>query len=304
MTLGTAQFGLVQYGIANKVGQPSYESVRDMIALAFEGGVNCFDTAPLYGTSEELLGKALRELKIAHQVTVATKVTHMAEDYSSVRVVNELVEESVVNSLKTLHLEQLPICIFHREDNFRFIDALLKMKEKGLVRYVGSSVMTPETTRQIVTSGLADAVQIPTNLLDHRFTQPGILAEAKKRNMAVFVRSVYLQGLIFLPDEEILPEHEVVKPVLRRIKGLAAEAGMSVGELAVRYVLGLDGLTSVVVGVEKPDQLEENMALIAKGPLEPDLHRALEEAVPDLPDVVLMPNKWSKRMPDAKPQRR
>jgi aryl-alcohol dehydrogenase-like predicted oxidoreductase len=303
LMLGTVQFGL-SYGIANKVGQPSYETVRNIITCAFEGGVNCFDTAPLYGTSEEILGKVLRELQIVNKVTVVTKVAHMADDYSSLRVVDQVVEESVVTSLKRLHLEILPICIFHKESDFRYVDSLLKLKDKGLVRHIGSSVMTPKATGEIISSGLAQALQIPTNILDHRFSHSGITAEAKKRGVALFVRSIYLQGLILLPEEEILPELEEVKPVLRKIRGLAAEAGMSASELAARYVLGLEGLTCAVVGLETVEQMQQNIELFSKGPLDPDLMQAAVKAVPDLSDIILMPNKWSKRMPDAKPQSR
>ena len=73
MMLGTVQFGL-PYGVANHTGQPSYDEVVRIVAAAVEGGVNCFDTAAAYGTSEEVLGNALHELGLADQVTVVTKV--------------------------------------------------------------------------------------------------------------------------------------------------------------------------------------------------------------------------------------
>lgn len=303
LMLGTVQFGL-PYGIANKTGQPPYETVRDILARVIEGGVNCLDTAAAYYDSEEILGRALRDLKAGDRMTIVTKVVHMAEDYSSIRAVNDTVEESVVRSLKRLNLEILPICLFHSEQNFKYVDALLRLKDRGLVRHVGSSVVTPEGTRQIIATGLAEALQIPTNILDHRFTRGGIVAEAKKRGIALFVRSIYLQGLIFLPEDEILPELDEVKPVLRSLKSLAAEAGLSVKEMAARYVLGCDGLTACVVGMETVAQTEENLELFSKPPLEPDLMKEIERTVPDLPDQILMPNKWSKRMPDSKPQRR
>ncbi len=300
LMLGTVQFGL-NYGIANKAGQPSYQTARDILAHAYEGGVNCLDTAAAYYTSEEVIGQALRDLQIAHKMTIATKVIHMAEDYSSIREVNQIVEDSIVRSLKRLRLEILPIVLFHSENNFRYVDALLKLKDRGLVKHVGSSITTPEGAKKIIETGLAEALQIPTSILDHRYTRSGILAECKKRGMAVFIRSLYLQGLVLLPDEEILPELDEVKPVLHKLRSLAAEAGISIKELAARYALNLDGMTAAVVGMETVPQLEENLELFSKPPLEPDLMKAINEAVPDLSDIILMPNKWSKRMPDAKP---
>jgi len=300
LMLGTVQFGL-NYGIANKAGQPSYETARDIIASAYQGGMNCLDTAAAYYTSEEVIGKALRDLQLTHKMTVVTKVIHMAEDYSSVREVERIIEESLVRSLKRLNLEILPIVLFHAENNYRYIDSLLKYKDKGLVRHVGSSINTPEMAKKIVSSGLVEAVQIPTSILDHRYMRAGVFDEAKKRGIAVFVRSIYLQGLVLLPENEILPELEDVKPVLRKLHSLAADTGISLKELAARYVLNLDGMTAAVVGMETVGQLEENLELFSKPPLEKDLMDAITRTVPDLADVILMPNKWSKRMPDAKP---
>jgi aryl-alcohol dehydrogenase-like predicted oxidoreductase len=301
--LGTVQFGL-NYGIANKAGQPSLANVRDILACAYEGGVNALDTAAAYGESEEVLGKALSELKIADKMIIETKVAHLAPEYSSAKAVDEVVEESVVRSLKRLRLERLPICLFHAEENYQYIESLLKLKDKGLVEHVGSSVMTPAATRKILESGYAQAIQVPTNILDHRFIDEGIFSLAKKLKAAVFVRSIYLQGLILMPENEILPELKDVIPVRRKLESLAAEAGMSLAELAVRYVLAIDGAGCVLVGVDTVDQMRENITMFSKGPLDQELMNAVTQAVPTLSDVILMPNKWSKRMAAPKIERR
>lgn len=54
-TLGTVQFGL-PYGVANRAGQPPYETARDILACTIEGGGTCLDTAAGYGESESALG--------------------------------------------------------------------------------------------------------------------------------------------------------------------------------------------------------------------------------------------------------
>jgi aryl-alcohol dehydrogenase-like predicted oxidoreductase len=304
LMLGTVQLGL-PYGIANRTGQPSYQEARDIIACAYEGGVNCLDTAAVYGSSEEVLGRALAELRIADKMIVVSKVHHMAQGLDAATAA-AIVEESVVQSLKRLRLETLPVCLFHIEGNFAYVETLLRLRERGLVRHVGSSVMTPAATTAIVRSGLAEALQIPTSILDRRFSHPdgGIIRQAADRGIAVFVRSIYLQGLLLMPEEDILAELAEVIPVRRRLEALADEAGMHLSELAVRYVLGLDGVTCSVVGIETLEQMQQNVAMFAKGPLDARLRQAVEAAVPDLPDKILMPNQWSRRMPDVKRQER
>jgi aryl-alcohol dehydrogenase-like predicted oxidoreductase len=75
-------------------------------------------------------------------------------------------------------------------------------------------------------------------------------------------------------------------------------------ELAIRYMLGIDGISSHVVGVDTIEQMRENVRLFDRGPLPEDLSVAVDGSVPDLPERILFPAKWSKRMPDANPQRK
>lgn len=303
LTLGTVQFGL-NYGIANRVGQPSYEVAREIIACACESGVTCLDTAAQYGESEEAIGRALSDLGIADRMVVATKVCHLA-DGLSVDEADALVEESVVRSLERLRMDSLPICLFHSESNFlSYADSLLKLKQRGLVRRAGSSVNTPGAGLRIVQSGLADVLQMPSSVLDRRFVRVGICEEAAKRGTALFVRSIYLQGLLLMPEEDILTELADVIPVRCGLRSLAEQAGMTMAELAVRYMLGISGVDSLVVGVDTVGQMRENIELFGRGPLPPDLFKAIDEVVPDLPESILFPGNWSKRMPDAAPRRK
>lgn len=289
--LGTCQFG-VPYGIANRSGQPSYETARSIIAAAYEGGINCFDTAAAYGTSEEVLGRIIGELGLADKVTVVTKGVRLLDELLPEKDAEKIITETALRSLERLRLKVLPVYLFHTEEHFRHIKALLKLKEKGLVRRVGVSVMTPDACLRIITSGLAEAVQVPTSVFDRRYIRAGVFSEAKKRGVAVFVRSVYLQGLIFLPDAETPPELSAVIPVRRRIQSVANEAGINLAELAVRYVFSIPGATSVLVGVESLEQMRQNLTLLSKGPLDAALVKAVDKEVPDLPDNILMPNKW------------
>jgi len=147
---------------------------------------------------------------------------------------------------------------------------------------------------------LAEVVQIPTNIFDHRFTRSGIYEKAKEQGMAVFARSVYLQGLILMPEDEIPSDLVEVIPVRRRLQQLVSDAGMSLAELAMRYVLSINGLTCVLVGVDSVSMMHQNLELFSKGPIDSTLIEAVVDVVPDFPDNIVMPNKWSGDMPDIK----
>lgn len=291
--LGTVQFGM-QYGIANRSGQPTFDMAKEIVQAVFEGGINCFDTAAAYGSSEEVLGRILSELGISNEVTVVTKVPRVPEGLQKTSEIDEFVERTVIRSMNRLRLPYLQVCLFHVEEDFRCAESLVKLKEKGLIRHAGFSVMTPEATKTIVESGFSEAVQIPASILDHRFRKEGILSLSKEKGYGVFVRSVYLQGLLMMPGSEMKGRFEVVKPVIDALKSIAADSGMSVREMALRYVMTLDGCTCTVVGVETHEQAANNIQASQKGKLDKGLMAEIESAVPDLSDEILMPTLWHK----------
>lgn len=303
LMLGTVQFGLA-YGIANKTGQPTYEEARDIVAAAFENGVNCLDTAPRYGSSEEVVGRILEDLGIADRFVVVSKLMPLADEVSSDEAAYQFIEESVLASLQRLRLQQLPICLFHIQSNFRYIEGLERVREKGLVKHIGVSFATPENCAEIVASGRAEAIQIPTNILDKRYRAQGVFELARERQVAVFVRSAYQQGLLVMREEDVLPELAEVMPTLRQLHRLADEAGLGRDEMALRYVLGIEGATSVVIGMETVEQVQQNVRIFEQGPLPPDLVAAIDAAVPELSEKILHPFNWSNRMKVQDPERR
>ncbi len=292
LAVGTVQFGL-PYGLANRAGQPSYKTACDILACAIAGGVTCLDTAAGYGESESVLGRALAELDAADRVTVVTKVARLPDNLSPAQA-DALVEESVRNSLRHLRLESLPFCLFHHEQDFRYADSLLKLRERGLVERIGCSTTTPSVTRTIIDTGVAEAIQFPASILDHRFSGREVAGAARALGMKVFARSVYLQGLVLLSDATTPETLCGAIPARHQFAELARSAGIPLAELALRYVLGLEDLSSILVGVESVDQMKKNLALFAKGPLPPDLMQAVMAAAPTLSDAILDPWRWAR----------
>lgn len=294
LMLGTVQFGM-NYGIANKSGRPSYQTVLKIMECAAAHGVNCLDTASAYGDSEEVLGQVLQELGMADKIVVVTKVPAMNDNLSP-KQADSFIEEALKASLKRLQLEVLPICLFHQERNTVYAESLIRMKKKGMIKHIGISVNSPAAALDAIRFGHFEALQIPTNLLDHRYYASGVFHEAKHKGIALFIRSVYLQGLLFLAENEIPPELADIIGVRRHLNEIAGGAGMSLGELAVRFILSLEGIHCLIVGLETIEQLQANLKMFAQGPLPADLLATVLDAVPQLPDRILVPSLWSKRV--------
>ena len=289
--LGTVQFGM-PYGIANQSGQPSRETVRSILKVAHEGGVNCLDTAAAYGDSETVLGDALHELGLQKSFTVVTKV-RATKDVAPQKIAQHI-EDSVVASLKNLRLETLPLCLFHGEADFAHIATLAKLRERGLVQRIGCSVVSTDAARAIVESPLCDALQIPANILDTRFERAGIPDLAKQKNIAVFARSVWLQGLLLMPEEAVPASLKSVVPIRRALEKVARQSEISFEQLAMGAMLAQPNIGAIVVGVETEEQMKRNLELMRTSKLSAEVLERARALVPALPEEVLSPVLWQK----------
>lgn len=287
LMLGTVQFGL-EYGVANVSGKPSFDRACEIIQAAYEGGVTALDTAAVYGTSEEVVGAALERLGLRGAMSVVSKVPSLGDVGEA--EAERLIEESLRQSLRRLRLERLPVCLLHREEDLRFMPVLERMIGKGLVEAAGVSL---DSARYLKEVDSLRHIQLPYNVLDRRFD--GFWQVAHDNGIHLYARSVYLQGLLLMPEARVRPSLAEVIPVRRRLEAIAKEAGCTMAELCMRYVLSNPAITSVLTGVDTVEQMGENLRLAALGPLPADVLGRVRACVPGLPESLVRPALWSTR---------
>jgi aryl-alcohol dehydrogenase-like predicted oxidoreductase len=290
LILGTVQFGL-EYGIANRTGRPTYPQILQIVREAYEGGVRTFDTAAAYGESERMLGRALHDLDLKEKVTVITKILPLPSELPDAEA-SHRIGQSVANSLANLGLERLPLVLFHRQENLAHLDPLLAWRAKGVIGEVGVSITDPAGAGRALEIPELSAWQIPSNLLDRRFTDGGWAAQARKRGVVLFARSIYLQGLLLMNDEATPAGlREVITP-RRGLREIAASFDLTLAEFALRAMLGRPEFHSVVLGIETLAQLRENLALVQKGPLPAEAMAALDSFQPSTSEFLVNPPAW------------
>jgi len=287
ITLGTVQFGLA-YGIANTEGKPSYEKSRDIVTSAYENGITSFDTAAAYGDSEKVLGRIFKELKIKDKVQVVSKVAPVNVPANEAE---KMITGSVEKSLKRLGIDQLSACLFHREENLEYIDILRKLEVRGLIAGSGVSLDSSAYCEQVLDKDIK-FLQVPYNILDKRFDS--FWVKAKAAGITIFTRSVYLQGLLLMPEENIIPHLQSVIPVRCKLERLAKDSGMDMIELCMRYVLCNSAISSILTGVDSSEQLKQNIKLFNKGPLPEDLLTKIKNIIPIFPEKIIRPIFWLK----------
>ncbi len=289
MQLGTAQFGL-NYGVANTAGKPSYETAKDIISAAYDGGINTLDTAAAYGNSEEVIGRALNELNLQEKFQIISKVPPVSSQHLSSSEAEKFIINSVEKSLRRLQVDHLDICLFHQEADIKYMDVLNKLKLCGLINGYGVSLDSTAYCQVALALDIG-FIQLPYNILDKRFDD--FLLKASARNIKIFTRSVYLQGLLLMPEDRIKPFLQEIIPVRRKLNQLAKSSGIGMAELCVRFVLSNQSVTSILSGVDNLSQLQENLKLIEKGILPDNLYKEINKTVPIYPEKIVRPTKWN-----------
>ena len=258
--LGTAQFGF-DYGISNVDGKVPAGKVRTLLEIAHNNGIRVLDTAAAYGDSEQALGQAMPGDKFFR---VVTKLPPMKKDIIGEEDVRCL-RETFFESLKKLRINNAAGLILHRPRDLFItggdsIYSLLKsLKRDRYVEKIGISVYNGEEIDHLVKYYDFDLIQLPLNVLDQRLVKSGHIDKLKKGGVEIHVRSVFLQGLLLMPLDQIDPYFNPIITVLKKYRAFLDEHGLSPVEGALGFLRGLDGPDVLLVGVTNEKQLRDNI---------------------------------------------
>lgn len=291
MTLGTVQLGM-NYGIANDAGKPDEEKSFAILRSALEGGVTALDTARAYGDSELVIGRFLKQWH-GEKPAIITKVPVLQGE--TPKELEKFVTESVEQSLERLGMNKLASVMLHGAKDpiihgKACADAAKALIYHGYTDKVGVSVYTAEDIAGMLPYDIFSLTQVPMSIFDQRLIAGGWIDQLKARDYTVYVRSVFLQGLFFLdPDtmtDPILLEHAA--PKLRLLRQVAQDENMTLAQLAIAFIRDCPGVTSLVLGADTPEQVQENLKQFATAPLSEDVMDRLrrEFAFVDIPAIM------------------
>lgn len=287
LCLGTVQMGQ-KYGVANALGrQPSTQESFAVLRTALEAGISCFDTASIYGTSEELLGDFGLSAKKGVQI-ISKFPPKMPDD-----------EESVLEEfMKTLHRLKASCVdgyLLHSAgDMLRpgIIRGMQRAKEQGLVRAIGVSVYEPADAYEAVEKRWVDYVQIPYNVLDQRLDETDFFLKAQKYNVKIFARSMFLQGLLLMNPDKVPKNLCEARPWLEKFQSVAEEHSFSRKEAAFLFGLSHQGIDYVVFGVDTKEQLLENLEIVNKLDDFQDCYEKLQGLFRNVDRKLINPSLW------------
>jgi aryl-alcohol dehydrogenase-like predicted oxidoreductase len=255
--LGTAQdFGEGREGAA-------FAARRDVIRTLIEGGGTVIDTAPVYGTAEPVIGRALAELGMRDKAFIATKVSISGEQAGIDQMAKSLVD------LKTQKVECM--MVHNLRDTEIHLKTLARMKGEGKIKYIGATTSFAGAHERMVETmqkHRLDWIQIDY-ALDNRDAENRILPLARDKGVAVMVNLPFGRTRLFSKVRgKPLPGWAV------------AELGCtSWAQLFLKYVLANEAVTVAIPGTNNPAHMKDNLGAMHGAVPTPDQARRMIAAV-------------------------
>lgn len=297
--LGCVQLGLA-YGAANRSGKPSRVAALDLLGRAMAAGIHSFDVARAYGDAEERLGEALA----GAPVTIITKLSPLAglSETDSLAKVVAAVEADVTRSCEALRRKRLDCFLLHRAVHRTAFkgaiwERLHAYQTEGVIDRLGVSVQSALEAEEALADPAVGHIQLPFNLLDWRWRETLAFC-ARRPDVTVHVRSVFLQGLLAADNPSIWPVIDGVdaNAIVAELNRLVHDFGReNPADLCLAYARAQPAIDGVVIGLETVEQLERNLALFAKPALTAAECEEVTARLPHLPEQLLNPALWPKR---------
>ncbi|MCB9053976.1 MAG: aldo/keto reductase [Lewinellaceae bacterium] len=288
LCLGTMTFGGKGYWTA--IGELKQEPVDALVKRSVDAGINFIDTANIYseGLSEEMTGKAIRNLGLdRHKLVLATKVRgQMGEGPNETGLTRAHILQQVDESLRRLNTDYIDLYQIHGFDPFTPLEETLRALEdvvrSGKVRYIGCSNLSAWHLMKALAysdyNHLSRFVSLQAYYtIAGRDLERELLPLLKDQKVGLMVWSPLAGGLLsgkYKRDGKG-PEgarrvafdfppvnRERVFDILDVLHPLAKDKGVSVAQLALAWLLHQDGVTTVIIGAKKMEQLEDNLKAI------------------------------------------
>lgn len=286
LSLGTVQFGL-DYGISNTGGQPTQEAVNEIIQYVCENGINCFDTAQAYGNSEEVLGRSIKDKK---NTFIISKLK------SSFFLDNAI--DSVTESLTNLQISLLYALLLHDSQLlYSWTDSYSLLVDKLIdsqkIKYFGVSIYTDDDFNLAVKNDKIQFIQVPFNIFDQRAITKEWFKKAKENNKLIFIRSVFLQGLLLMDIDKLPSNLKIATKHLEALELLSTELNITKNELALSFVDTVAKDALILFGCDNIKQAKENMtnySLLKY--LDDSAIIKIKEKFCDIDEKIYNPTKW------------
>ena len=302
----------VSLGLWHNFGDNSdYENMCKMCYTAFDNGITHFDLAnnygPLEGSAERNFGKILNDNMKSYrdEMIISTKAGYYMwpgpyGDNGS----KKYLTASLDQSLKRMNIDYVDIFYHHRMDPetplYETMWALDNIVKSGKALYAGLSNYDGETMKKAAT--ILDELHCPYiinqnrySILDRGVEKNGILDSSIERGKGMIIFSPLAQGLLTerylkgIPEDSrvrtdgrFLNKKSLSEELLKKIQNLdkiAKRRGQTLAQMSLAWVYARPGITSVLIGASKPEQILENLKMTENTEFSNDELKEIDEIV-------------------------
>lgn len=303
---------VVSLGLWHNFGDTGvYSNMQQMCRTAFDNGITHFDIAnnygPVPGAAERNFGKILKDDFAGHrdELIISTKAGYEMWDgpYGNFGSRKYLLA-SLDQSLERLGLDYVDIFYHHRMDPETPLEetmgALHQAVISGKALYVGLSNYDGETMKRA--ARILDDLRCPFvinqnsyNIFNRTIEENGLKAAAQEEKKGIIAFCPLAQGMLtnryldgipadsriktdgrFLQEKQLTPER---LSAIRALQELAAARGETLAQMALKWVLKDNAVTSVLIGASKPEQILENLQIVGGTPLRTEELQKIDEIV-------------------------
>jgi aryl-alcohol dehydrogenase-like predicted oxidoreductase len=264
-------------------GRPPEAEVRDMLIAAVRGDLGFLDTGGCSPAAENLVGQNL-----PRPATMGVLVRSIRGERGP-----DAVEAEVRASLARLKLTHArAVVVQSASDLFApsgmaLWDRLKRLRDEGLFDQVGVCAYASDDPAGLARRFKPDIIQAPASLLDQRLLLDGSLMAVREMGIEVHLRSIFLNGLLFLPPDRVPAQLKGAAGRLSRARRMIAEGRSDPLQAALGFALSRPEADAVIVGASSAAELAAVIAAAASPP--PDLD--WDEMALDDP-VALDPHRW------------
>jgi aryl-alcohol dehydrogenase-like predicted oxidoreductase len=280
--LGSGQFGLDQQAAIR--GRPREAEARDILSIAARSGVGVLEVVRQPATADGKLGQAMPRPN-PFRITLTTVRPDRGPDYA---------EAELRAQMQRLGVDRAGVILAPSATDLfspagpALWDRLRKLKDEGLCDKIGVSVYASDDPVGIARRFKPDVVQAPASLLDQRLIIDGTLACLAEMGIEVHLRSIFLNGVHFLPPDRAPSHVKAAAGRISRARRLIAEGRSDPLQAALGFALSRPEASAVLVGVASASEMSAVIAAAMSPP--PDLDWD-EMAIND--PAALDPHAWA-----------
>ena len=279
LVLGTAQLGIKNYGINNHSAL-SEDQIEKIFHLAKKNKVKYLDTSDLYGS-------ALKRIQNINDPFFSLILKLNFQNHQDLeRKLNDIMKENNSFILDSI--------LFHNHseilENNNLWNQLYQRKSNFNVEKVGVSIYKTKELEDLYNSNIIpDVIEIPYNIIDTEFST--LLKEIKSQGTEIIVRSVFLQGLLFMEPENIPEKLKEFKKILFKINKLLRKYTERPNRLLLDFIKQNPYIDKLIIGIDSEEQLQDNINAF-NAPIHQSLLDEFEKLDLDIREELKKINNW------------